>query len=173
MRLIPRPFCACCLKYKMAIPRKRQRRVPLSNLSIPLARLVRWKQGCCNDYSLRSQTIGPVAAYLHKPLRRRRAGLLWSRLRDCESDLRGSSAAVYRSGRRCFTDRRFLDSDCRCRDAIFEARLAFMSPAHATLPLFLAVLGATLAMIEPGTWSIDAWVFGRKRIVPPDAQTGE
>ena len=52
--------------------------------------------------------------------------------------------------------------------AILEASLAFLSPAHAILPLFLAVLGATLAMIGPGTWSIDAWVFGRKHIVPPD-----
>jgi uncharacterized membrane protein YphA (DoxX/SURF4 family) len=52
--------------------------------------------------------------------------------------------------------------------AILEVNLAFISPANATLPLFLAVLGATLAMIGPGTWSIDAWVFGRKRIVPPD-----
>jgi putative oxidoreductase len=52
---------------------------------------------------------------------------------------------------------------------ILEASLAFMSPpANAALPLFVAVLGATLAMIGPGTWSVDAWVFGRKRIVPPD-----
>jgi uncharacterized membrane protein YphA (DoxX/SURF4 family) len=27
-----------------------------------------------------------------------------------------------------------------------------------------AVLGAALAMIGPGVWSIDAWLFGRKRI---------
>ena len=52
--------------------------------------------------------------------------------------------------------------------AILEASLALLSPTHATLPLFLAVLGATLAMIGPGTWSVDAWIFGRKRIVPPD-----
>jgi putative oxidoreductase len=52
--------------------------------------------------------------------------------------------------------------------AILETRLALLSPAHAVLPLFLAVLGATLAMIGPGTWSVDAWLFGRKRIVPPD-----
>ena len=52
--------------------------------------------------------------------------------------------------------------------AILEASLALRSPANVTLPVFLAVLGATLAMVGPGTWSIDAWVFGRKRIVPPD-----
>ncbi|MBV8552835.1 MAG: hypothetical protein JOY54_16185 [Acidobacteriaceae bacterium] len=52
--------------------------------------------------------------------------------------------------------------------AILEACLAFMSPANGARALFLAILGATLAMIGPGTWSVDAWVFGRKRIVPPD-----
>ena len=31
-------------------------------------------------------------------------------------------------------------------------------------PLVLATLGATLAMIGPGAWSIDALLFGRKQI---------
>ena len=35
------------------------------------------------------------------------------------------------------------------------------------LPLMLATLGATLAMIGPGAWSIDARLFGRKHIEPP------
>ena len=35
------------------------------------------------------------------------------------------------------------------------------------LPLVLATLGATLAMIGPGAWSIDALLFGRKQISPP------
>jgi putative oxidoreductase len=35
------------------------------------------------------------------------------------------------------------------------------------LPLVLATLGATLAMIGPGAWSIDALLFGRKQIGPP------
>lgn len=34
-------------------------------------------------------------------------------------------------------------------------------------PLVLATLGATLAMIGPGAWSIDALLFGRKQITPP------
>jgi len=34
------------------------------------------------------------------------------------------------------------------------------------LPLVLATLGATLAMIGPGAWSIDALLFGRKQIDP-------
>ncbi len=32
------------------------------------------------------------------------------------------------------------------------------------MPLMLAVLGGTLAMIGPGAWSIDARLFGRKHI---------
>ena len=52
--------------------------------------------------------------------------------------------------------------------AVVETRIAFSFPDTAVIPVMLAVLGATLAMIGPGTWSIDAWVFGRKHIVPPD-----
>jgi uncharacterized membrane protein YphA (DoxX/SURF4 family) len=52
--------------------------------------------------------------------------------------------------------------------AVIEASIAFSSPSNAGIPVILAVLGGTLAMIGPGTWSIDAWVFGRKHIVPPD-----
>ena len=51
--------------------------------------------------------------------------------------------------------------------AIVEAYLAFMSPAAALRPVFIAVLGATLAMLGPGSWSVDALVFGRKQIEPP------
>jgi uncharacterized membrane protein YphA (DoxX/SURF4 family) len=35
------------------------------------------------------------------------------------------------------------------------------------VPLMLAVLGATQAMIGPGAWSIDARLFGRKHLEPP------
>jgi hypothetical protein len=52
--------------------------------------------------------------------------------------------------------------------AIVEVRIALLSPGSPGTPIFLAVLGATLAMIGPGTWSLDALVFGRKHIVPPD-----
>jgi hypothetical protein len=34
------------------------------------------------------------------------------------------------------------------------------------MPLVLAVLGASLAMIGPGVWSFDARIFGRKQINP-------
>jgi len=52
--------------------------------------------------------------------------------------------------------------------AIMEAWTAFSLPASAGLPAVLAVLGASLAMIGPGAWSLDAWLFGRKHIEPPD-----
>jgi uncharacterized membrane protein YphA (DoxX/SURF4 family) len=32
---------------------------------------------------------------------------------------------------------------------------------------FVLVLGAALAMLGPGAWSIDARLFGRKRLSPP------
>jgi uncharacterized membrane protein YphA (DoxX/SURF4 family) len=32
------------------------------------------------------------------------------------------------------------------------------------IPIMLAALGAALAMVGPGAWSIDARLFGRKRI---------
>jgi putative oxidoreductase len=41
---------------------------------------------------------------------------------------------------------------------------------HPTTPLvsvILAILGATLAMIGPGAWSVDARLFGRKHINVP------
>ena len=34
------------------------------------------------------------------------------------------------------------------------------------VPLMLAILGASLAMIGPGAWSVDARLFGRKHIGP-------
>jgi putative oxidoreductase len=34
------------------------------------------------------------------------------------------------------------------------------------LHFFLLLLGAALAMLGPGAWSIDARVFGRKRLIP-------
>ena len=36
------------------------------------------------------------------------------------------------------------------------------------LPIMQAVLGAVLAMVGPGAWSIDARLFGRKRIDFPE-----
>ena len=36
------------------------------------------------------------------------------------------------------------------------------------IPIMLAVLAAVLAMVGPGAWSIDARLFGRKRIDIPE-----
>ena len=52
--------------------------------------------------------------------------------------------------------------------AIMEAWIAFSLPTSAALPAVLAVLGASLAMIGPGAWSLDALLFGRKHIESPD-----
>jgi len=42
---------------------------------------------------------------------------------------------------------------------------AFVSGASDPwIPVLLATLGATLALIGPGAWSIDARIFGRKQI---------
>jgi putative oxidoreductase len=50
--------------------------------------------------------------------------------------------------------------------AIVEAWIAFSQPGNPWMPLMLAVLGASLAMIGPGAWSVDARLFGRKQISP-------
>jgi putative oxidoreductase len=36
------------------------------------------------------------------------------------------------------------------------------------IPVILAALGAALAMVGPGAWSVDARLFGRKRIDIPE-----
>jgi uncharacterized membrane protein YphA (DoxX/SURF4 family) len=40
----------------------------------------------------------------------------------------------------------------------------FSQPGDSWPPLMLAALGAILAMVGPGAWSIDARLFGRKHI---------
>ena len=42
--------------------------------------------------------------------------------------------------------------------------IAFSRSNGALIPIVLAVLGLSLAMIGPGAWSIDARLFGRKQI---------
>jgi hypothetical protein len=51
--------------------------------------------------------------------------------------------------------------------ACAEAWTASSLPADAVIPLALAVLGVTLALIGPREWSVDAQLYGRKHIVPP------
>ena len=42
--------------------------------------------------------------------------------------------------------------------------IAFSRPNGALVPIVLAILGLSLAMIGPGAWSIDARLFGRKQV---------
>jgi uncharacterized membrane protein YphA (DoxX/SURF4 family) len=51
--------------------------------------------------------------------------------------------------------------------AISEASLFLFAGGGSSMNLVLAVLGAAIAMIGPGAWSVDARVFGRKRIRIP------
>ncbi|HEV2988456.1 MAG TPA: hypothetical protein VG759_08435 [Candidatus Angelobacter sp.] len=47
--------------------------------------------------------------------------------------------------------------------AILEVCIAFVA-SDFLISILLATLSATLAMIGPGAWSIDAMLFGRRRI---------
>jgi putative oxidoreductase len=51
--------------------------------------------------------------------------------------------------------------------AVAELGLAFSRPADPWMHILLAALGASLAMLGPGAWSVDARLFGRKRIQIP------
>jgi putative oxidoreductase len=48
--------------------------------------------------------------------------------------------------------------------AAVELWIAFANGGDPWIPIVLATLGATIAMIGPGAWSIDARLFGRKHI---------
>jgi uncharacterized membrane protein YphA (DoxX/SURF4 family) len=47
---------------------------------------------------------------------------------------------------------------------IVELWTALSRADNLRICIVLAVVGAALAMLGPGTWSVDAWLFGRKRI---------
>ena len=47
---------------------------------------------------------------------------------------------------------------------IVELWIVLSCVGDPLVPLALAILGVTLAMIGPGAWSIDARLFGRKHI---------
>jgi uncharacterized membrane protein YphA (DoxX/SURF4 family) len=51
--------------------------------------------------------------------------------------------------------------------ALAELGLAFSRPVDPRMHILLAALGASLAMLGPGAWSVDARLFGRKRIQIP------
>jgi putative oxidoreductase len=48
--------------------------------------------------------------------------------------------------------------------AMLEVWMIFVVAGDPWVSIMLATLGAALAMIGPGAWSIDAQLFGRKRI---------
>lgn len=51
--------------------------------------------------------------------------------------------------------------------AVLEVWMAFSLTANPLIHIMSATLGITLAMIGPGAWSLDARLFGRKRIGTP------
>ena len=51
--------------------------------------------------------------------------------------------------------------------AAAEAGLAFLHGGDPSMHILLGLLGAALAMLGPGAWSVDARLFGRKRIQIP------
>ena len=51
--------------------------------------------------------------------------------------------------------------------AIEQIAIGFTPGAHFQA-ITLALLAISLAMIGPGAWSIDAWLYGRKQIIPPE-----
>ncbi len=52
--------------------------------------------------------------------------------------------------------------------AIAEVWIALSPEQNVSMAIVLAILGATLAMIGPGAWSVDAMLYGRKHIEPPE-----
>lgn len=52
--------------------------------------------------------------------------------------------------------------------AMVEIWLAYTQPETKPLAILLAGLAISLAMIGPGAWSIDARLYGRKQILPPE-----
>ena len=50
--------------------------------------------------------------------------------------------------------------------AVVEGWILFTGWENPLIAILLAGSGATLAMIGPGVWSIDAQIYGRKHIEP-------
>ena len=48
--------------------------------------------------------------------------------------------------------------------AVIQLWIVVSSGKEAVVPLLLVALGVSLAMLGPGAWSVDARLFGRKRI---------
>jgi putative oxidoreductase len=56
---------------------------------------------------------------------------------------------------------------CGVLMAVAELCLAFSHPTDLWIHILLGALGFALAMLGPGAWSVDARLFGRRRIQIP------
>lgn len=56
--------------------------------------------------------------------------------------------------------------------AIMELLIAIQAKSDPSIHLLLVVLGASLAMLGPGAWSVDSRLFGRKRLDMRDRTRG-
>jgi putative oxidoreductase len=52
--------------------------------------------------------------------------------------------------------------------AVIEVCNIFLLPENLWIYILLGTIGASLAMVGPGAWSIDARLFGRKHIEIPE-----
>lgn len=52
--------------------------------------------------------------------------------------------------------------------SLVEVCIAFTQPGFQSWAIMMAILGVSLAMIGPGAWSLDARLYGRKEIFPPE-----
>jgi len=55
--------------------------------------------------------------------------------------------------------------------AIIALWNTFSQPGDPWPNIMLGTLGAALALLGPGAWSVDAYLFGWKRIGPPDRKS--
>ena len=54
--------------------------------------------------------------------------------------------------------------------ALYVAWSAFVDAAHLEFYILLGAMGAALALLGPGAWSIDARLFGWKRVEIPNGK---
>jgi putative oxidoreductase len=54
---------------------------------------------------------------------------------------------------------------------VIELLNVFSQAGDPWIPILLGTLGAALALLGPGGWSVDAYLFGWKRIDPPDRKS--